>query len=296
MAWGKRIVLFLSVNVLVLLTISIVTSLLGLRQGLHAYGIDYPSLMAFCLVWGMTGSFVSLALSRVLAKMMMGVQVIDPETRDPALADLVQTVYRLARGAHLPAMPEVGIYQSPEVNAFATGPTRARALVAVSTGLLQRMRANEIEGVLGHEVTHIANGDMVTMTLLQGVVNAFVLFLARAIAFAVTQGSSRDDDRPATRMMITIVLQIALSILGSMVVCAFSRWREFRADRGSAALAGREGMIAALNRLRSTVELVDDRQAAVASLKISGRPGGFMALLATHPPLEERIRRLEEMR
>lgn len=295
MAWAKRITLFLAVNVLVLVTISFVTSLLGIRQGLHARGIDYPSLMAFCLIWGMGGSLISLGLSRVMAKAMMGVQVVDPNTRDPGLASLVQTVHRLAQGAHLPAMPQVGIYDSPEVNAFATGPTKARALVAVSTGLLQRMRAEEVEGVLGHEVSHIANGDMVTMTLLQGVVNAFVLFLARAIAFAVTQGS-RDEDRPAARMMITFVLEIALSLLGSVVVASFSRWREFRADRGGAGLAGRASMIAALRRLQGTVELVDDRQAAIASLKISGRPGGLLALLATHPPLADRIRRLEEMR
>ena len=190
MVWTKRILLFLATNILVMLTISILVQLLGLNRGLGAYGIDYGQLMLFCLVWGMAGSLISLALSRVMAKMMMGVRVIDPATNDPQERALVDTVYALARGARLPAMPEVGYYDSPEVNAFATGPTRSKALVAVSTGLLQRMNRDEVEGVLGHEISHVANGDMVTMTLIQGVVNAFVLFLARVIAFAITQNSA----------------------------------------------------------------------------------------------------------
>src|SRR4051794_33069246 len=196
MAFMKRIVLFLALNFVVMITISVILSVLGIRGYITSAGIDYSQLMAFCLVWGMGGAFISLALSRVMAKWMMGVQVIDPNTRDPDLQQLLQTVYQLSRSAHLPALPEVGIYDSPEVNAFATGPTKSRALVAVSTGLLSRMSQDELEGVLGHEIAHVANGDMVTMTLLQGVVNAFAMFLSRAIAFAIAQSMRGDrDDR-----------------------------------------------------------------------------------------------------
>jgi heat shock protein HtpX len=295
MVWTKRILLFLATNILVMLTISILVQLLGLNRGLGAYGIDYGQLMLFCLVWGMGGSLISLALSRVMAKMMMGVRVIDPATTDPRERALLDTVHALARGARLPAMPEVGYYDSPEVNAFATGPTKSRALVAVSTGLLQRMNGDEVEGVLGHEITHVANGDMVTMTLIQGVVNAFVLFLARVIAFAISQ-NVRDENRGAVNFGVVLALQIVLSLFGAMVVAAFSRWREFRADRGGATLAGSPNMIAALERLRRTSELVDTRQEAMATLKIAGSPSRFMALMATHPPLEERIARLQQHR
>src|SRR3954453_14499350 len=187
MAWAKRIFLFLALNFLVIMTISILLRLFGIGPYITAYGIDYATLFKFCLVWGMGGAFISLALSRIMAKWMMGVHVIDPQTRDPDLQQLLQTVYQLARGAHLSVMPEVGIYDSPEVNAFATGPTKSRALVAVSSGLLSRMNQNEMEGVLGHEISHVANGDMVTMTLLQGVVNAFAMFLSPALAFAISQ-------------------------------------------------------------------------------------------------------------
>jgi len=190
-------------------------------------------------------------------------------------------------------MPEVGIYDSPEVNAFATGPTKNRALVAVSSGLLNRMGRDQVEGGLGHEVAHVANGDMVTMTLIQGVVNAFVMFLARAIAFAVAQGMRRDDEGRSfshgTYYIVQFVLEIVFMILGSILVAFVSRWREFRADHGGARLAGREKMIAALEALRRNYELIDPQaQPAVQSLKISGR-GGFLKLFSTHPPVEERI-------
>jgi heat shock protein HtpX len=293
MVWAKRVVLFLVTNILVMLTITILVQVLGLGRGLG--GTGWGGLMVFCLVWGMAGSFISLALSRVMAKQMMGVQVIDPGTSDPTARTLVDIVHGLARGAHLPAMPEVGIYDSPEVNAFATGPTKSRALVAVSSGLLERMNRDEVEGVLGHEITHVANGDMVTMTLLQGVVNAFVLFFARVIAFAVSQ-SVREESRGMVNFLVIIVLQIVLSLLGAFVVAGFSRWREFRADRGGATLAGTPKMIAALERLRRNSELVDTRQESLATLKIAGTPSRFMALLASHPPLEERIARLQQYR
>ncbi len=294
MGIAKRVLLFIAVNVLVVLTISITLNLLGVRPYLSARGIDYRALLIFCAVWGMGGAFISLGLSKVMAKWAMGVKVIDPASADPGARELVNTVHNLARAAGLPKMPEVGIYESPEVNAFATGPTRSRALVAVSTGLLRRMGQREIEGVLGHEVTHIANGDMVTMTLIQGVINVFVMFFARVIAFAVVQFLRRDDRGGSwgLQYLITFVLEIVLSLLGAIAVAAFSRWREFRADTGGARLAGRENMISALQALQRTTELVDTRQQALATLKIAGKRGGLALLFASHPPLDERIERL----
>ncbi|MEY4631555.1 MAG: hypothetical protein RIQ81_1675 [Pseudomonadota bacterium] len=296
----KRFFLFAVVNMLIIVTLSIVLNLLGVQPYMTAYGLDYRQLALFCLVWGSGGALISLALSRVMAKWMMGVKVIDPSTYDPVLRDLVQTVHRLARGANLPAMPQVGIYESPELNAFATGPSKGRALVAVSTGLLQRMGKTEVEGVLGHEVAHIANGDMVTMTLIQGIVNAFVMFFARILAFALGNAlrSGDNEDRGPNPMVVylaTMVFEIAFSLLGMMVVAYFSRMREFRADQGGATLAGRAKMIAALEALRGGARTLDDSHPAVASLKISGHAGGLMALMATHPPLEVRIDRLRRM-
>jgi heat shock protein HtpX len=295
----KRIFLFVLTNILVMATISIVISVLGIQPYLSASGIDYQSLMAFCAVWGMGGSFISLLMSKTMAKWMMGVSIIDPNTTDPNGRDLVALVHRLAMGAKLPAMPEVGVYDSPEVNAFATGPSRGNALVAVSTGLLNQMGRRELEGVLGHEISHVANGDMVTMTLIQGVVNAFVMFFARIAAYAVSNlMRSEDDDRRPSYMvqhLLVFVFDILFGILGSIVVCAFSRHREFRADKGGATLAGREKMIGALQALQRTSEMVDTRQAAFQSLKIAGAPKGIVGLLMTHPPLEVRIERLRLM-
>jgi len=280
-------------------TISFVLSLLGVGQYLDRQGINYGSLMAFCLVWGMAGAFISLALSRVIAKWSMGVEVIDPNAPGEA-GDLVRTVHNLARAARLPAMPEVGIYDSPEVNAFATGPTKSRSLVAVSSGLMRTMNHAEAEGVLAHEIAHVANGDMVTLTLIQGVVNAFVMFLARIAAFAIQSAlanrSDNDDRQPIgggwAYHLTVMAFEIVLGIFGAMIVAGFSRWREFRADAGGAKLAGRDKMRAALQRLQAYSERIDDNQQALAAFKINGHRGGFMALLATHPPLEERIRRL----
>src|SRR6266403_5878950 len=190
----KRVFLFVVVNILVMLTITIVLGLLRVGNYFPAGGLS--GLAVFSLVWGFAGALISLALSRVMAKWSMGVRVIPPDTSDPALRELVETVHELARHAGLPALPQVGIYESDEVNAFATGPTKSRALVAVSSGLLQRMGSCEMAGVLGHEITHVANGDMVTMTLLQGIINAFVIFLSRVLAYVVSQAMrSRDDDR-----------------------------------------------------------------------------------------------------
>lgn len=283
----KRIILFMLVNVLVMVTISIVLGLLGVGNYVTAQGLDYNSLAIFCLVWGMAGSFISLGLSRIMAKWTMGVKVIDPNQASGQERALMQMVHELSNRAGLRVMPEVGIYDSPEVNAFATGPTKNRSLVAVSTGLLERMNRDEVEGVLGHEVAHIANGDMVTMTLLQGVVNAFVMFLARVIAFALSQ-NAREENRPMINMLVTIVLQIVLGVFGMMVVAAFSRYREFRADKGGAEFAGREKMINALQRLQLQHAPQATSSATVDTLKISGRRG-FLALLSTHPALEDRI-------
>lgn len=298
MAWLKRIGLFLLVNALVVITLSFVLNVLGVKPYITSYGLDYSSLMVFCLVWGMGGAFISLALSRVMAKWMMGVQVIPSNVNEPELRNLVEKVHELARAAHLPKMPEVGIYDSSEVNAFATGPTKSRALVAVSTGLLQRMTPEERDGVLGHEIAHVANGDMVTMTLVQGVVNAFVMFLARAIAFALTTAGRRDgEDSHGPSLAyyaVQMVLEIVFMILGSVVVAWFSRLREYRADAGGARLAGREAMISALEKLKLTFDHVDpSAQPSVQALKISSRAGGIMRYFSTHPPLEDRIERLK---
>jgi heat shock protein HtpX len=292
MAWFKRISLFLIVNILVMITISIVMQVFGIGRYATAYGLDYQALMVFCLVWGMAGSFISLGLSRIMAKVMMRVQVIPPETATGPLKELVEIVHRFARTAGITVMPQVGVYDSPEINAFATGPTKNRSLVAVSSGLLNRLDRNQIEGVVGHEMAHISNGDMVTMTLLQGIINAFVMFLARAIAFALAQ-NSKPESRYMIRFGVTIVLQIFLGLLGAIVVSYFSRHREFRADAGGARYAGKEKMILALQGLQGTQNRIDNDQPSFASLKISGKRSGLMALLSTHPPLEERIRRLE---
>ncbi|MGE3261944.1 MAG: protease HtpX [Bacteriovoracia bacterium] len=299
MAWVKRIGLFLAVNALVVVTISVILNVLGVKPYITAYGLDYQSLMIFCLLWGMGGAFISLGLSRIMAKWMMGVQIISTDTRNPEQLAILQMVHELARAARLPAMPEVGIYDSPEVNAFATGPTKSRSLVAVSSGLLHRMRPEEIRGVLGHEVAHIANGDMVTMTLIQGVVNAFVMFLARAIAYGLTMTRGNDsEERSGTPMSfyaVQFVLEMVFMILGSMVVAWFSRYREYRADAGGAKLAGRGSMIQALEGLQRTFQGVDtEAQPAVQALKISSRPSGLLRLFSTHPPLEERIERLKQ--
>ncbi|MCX7905195.1 MAG: protease HtpX [Elusimicrobiales bacterium] len=293
---AKRIILFMLLNILVIITISLTLNILGIKPYLTSAGIDYYSLFIFCFIWGMGGAFISLALSRVMAKWMMGVQVIDPDTDDPNLRWLLDTVYKLAKQAGIEKMPEVGIYFSPEVNAFATGPTKNRALVAVSSGLLETMDEEEIEGVLSHEVAHIANGDMVTMTLLQGVINAVVMFLARIIAFVLTSRKNDEgESSPWLRYFITMILEILLSFFAMILVAWFSRLREFKADEGGARLAGKDKMIAALRKLKKTIERADLTQnEAIYAFKISSS-SKFMKLFSTHPPLDERIRRLEEI-
>jgi len=301
MKLAKRIFLFLAVNFLVVITISLILNLLGVRPYLQAYGIDYTSLALFCLVWGMGGAFISLALSRQMAKWLMGVRIIPANSSDPQMQKLVGMVYRLAEEAGLPAMPEVGVYDAAEVNAFATGPTKKKALVAVSTGLLHRLTPGQLEAVLAHEISHISNGDMVTMTLIQGVVNAFVMFLARVLAYAFSGLGRRDESSSGSVMSYTImvfVFEILFMILGSLVVAAFSRWREFRADAGGARLAGRDRMIGALEALGASMGIHDERheKPSFEALKISTRSkSGLLRLFASHPPIEERIARLRNI-
>jgi len=290
---AKRVFLFVSVNILIIATLSTLMSVLGVQPYLDAKGINYQSLMIFCALWGFGGAFISLALSRVMAKWMMGVKIIDPQTATGEMQQLMSRVHGFARQAGLRTMPQVGYYEADEINAFATGPTNSRALVAVSTGLLRNMQQNEIDGVLAHEVAHIANGDMVTMTLVQGVVNAFVMFLARVAGFFISQLVD-EEKRGMVQFAVVIGLEIVLGILGMVVVSYFSRTREYRADRGGAGLAGTGSMIAALERLKLNQQIpTEAAQPAIASLKISGKSSGLLKLFSTHPDLDDRIQRLQ---
>jgi heat shock protein HtpX len=290
---GKRIFLFLLTNLAIVLTLSIVLSVLGVGRYIDPDGgLNLESLAIFCFVWGMGGAFISLQMSRWIAKRATGVQLVNGQTGNADLDWLFATVSRLTQQANLP-MPEVGVYDSGEVNAFATGPSKSRSLVAVSSGLMRAMRKDEVEGVLAHEVAHIANGDMVTMTLLQGVINAFVMFFARIIAFALANRGGRDDRGGGVNYLVVFMLEIVLGILGSLITAWFSRQREFRADHGGATLAGRDRMLGALRRLASNRELVDTQHQALATLKINGKRG-WMVFFSTHPPLETRIAVLEQ--
>lgn len=295
MAWFRRIFLFVFVNIAVMGTITLLVSILGLWPQLSAQGIDYPSLMIFCLIWGMGGSFLSLMLSKFMAKHMMGVHVIDPDNPgSPEEQWLLDTVHRLAKNAGLTHMPEVGVYQSPDPNAFATGPGKDSSLVAVSTGLFSAMGKDEIEGVLGHELTHVHNGDMVTMTLIQGVVNSFAMFLAYVVTIFLLRSEKRSGY--FLQYMVRSLLEMVLCLFGAILVTMpFSRWREYRADAGGAKLAGRTKMINALKALHRAYERpapVVHEPSAMNAFKISSRDG-FMLLLASHPPLEKRIAALE---
>ncbi|MBM0065612.1 protease HtpX [Alkalicoccobacillus gibsonii] len=303
---GKRLLLFLLTNILVMTTVVIVWGLIVTFTGIgeggfrtdSGLGINFGALMVFSLLIGFAGSFISLAMSRWVAKMMMKVKVLNP---DEALSHeeraIVEKVHRLSRAAGLMHMPEVGIYQSPEVNAFATGPSKKRSLVAVSSGLLQSMDDDAVEGVIAHEVAHVANGDMVTMTLLQGIVNTFVVFLSRVIAMIVSR-YVRPELQFVVQFATIIILQILFSILGSMVVSAYSRHREFHADRGGADLAGNDKMIHALRSLqrhvdRAVVKNGHTDDSAVQTMKINNK-GGMSKLFSTHPDLNDRIARLEQ--
>ena len=301
----KRIGLFLAVNWMVLVTINIILSFFGINSYyLTSNGIDYTTLMIICLLWGMVGSFISLFISKWIAKKMMGVVVYS--TRDPHYGELVRKVHEISRRAGLQTMPEVGVYDSPVINAFATGRSRNSSLVAVSTGLIHKMREDEIEGVLAHEVAHIANGDMVTMAILQGVINAFVMFLARIVAYAIQSSmrsaSDRDDGGHIggfSYMITVFVLEVIFGIIASTIVMAFSRWREYRADAGSARLVGKDKMIAALQALQKDYELMQQAsmKPAVQTMSISSKgKGGIMKLFSSHPDLGDRIKALAHLR
>ena len=254
--------------------------------------------MVSCLVYGFGFAFVSLFMSKFVAKHFLGVQVLTPGQAGQ-FEWLVQMVHLQARAAGLPKVPEVGIYDSPEMNAFATGPSRSNSLVAFSTGILQGMSRDEIEGVSAHEVTHIQNGDMLTMTLLQGLVNAFVFFFARLVARLVAERMESNGARILLYNLVYFTAQIVFMLLGSIVIAWFSRRREFRADAGSARIAGPRKMIAALRELQNGQrrEIPDEYRIpdTVAALGISGKPSGISLVFASHPPLEERIKRLEAL-
>lgn len=289
-----RILLFLATNVAIMVVISIIFNVLGLKSTLDAQGVDLnlDALLVMSAIIGVTGSFISLAMSKWMAKSSMGVHVIErPQNQTEQW--LVDTVARQAQMAGI-GMPEVGIFQAPEPNAFATGMSKNSALVAVSTGLLHSMDADEVEAVIGHEITHVSNGDMVTMALLQGVVNTFVYFFATVIGHFVDRVVFKTERGYGPAYYITqMVAQIALGILASMIVMWFSRQREFRADAGGAKLAGRQKMIEALRALQRSHE-APELPGQLAAFGING--GGMQKLFMSHPPLEERIAALQNQK
>ncbi len=291
----KRIILFLATNLAVMLVLSLVLSVLGIGRGVSAAGINYGSLMAFSLVVGFTGSIFSLLISKPMAKWSTGARVIDTPSNSTELW-LVNTVRQLAERAGI-GMPEVAVYEG-EANAFATGAFKNSALVAVSTGLLESMNRDEVEAVLGHEIAHVANGDMVTLTLIQGVVNTFVVFLARVVGFFVDKVLLKGDSErgPGIGYMVTVfVCEIIFGVLASIIVAWFSRQREFRADAGSARLLGSPlPMQHALARLGGLQP--GELPSSMAASGISGGGSGWGALFSTHPPVAERIAALQAVR
>jgi heat shock protein HtpX len=290
----KRIFFFVATNLAVLLVLTIVARVLGIDTYLAAHGQSLEGVLVWAALFGFGGAFISLAMSKMQAKMFMGVQVIGP-SGDPSAQWLLAVVQHHAQRVGV-SMPEVGIFNSPEPNAFATGMSRNSALVAVSSGLLQRMNRQEIEAVLGHEMTHVANGDMVTLALIQGVVNTFVLFLARVVGNIVDRAVFRSDDGRGIASLLTFyVLQIAFGILATPIVMWFSRYREFRADRGGAQLAGSGNMIAALEELKRVHQPLPAQQFAAFAIAGGDLGSGLRRLFMSHPPLDERIAALRAL-
>jgi heat shock protein HtpX len=289
----KRIVLFIVTNLAIVFVLSITMRLLGIEPYLNQQGLNLNSLLVFAAIFGFGGAFVSLLISKWSAKRMTGAQVIETP-RNATEQWLVETVRRQAQAAGI-GMPEVAIYEAPDVNAFATGANRNSALVAVSSGLLQSMNRDEAEAVLGHEITHVANGDMVTLALIQGVVNTFVIFFSRVIGHTVDKVVFKNERGNGMAFWVTtIIAELVLGILASMIVMWFSRQREFRADAGGARLAGRQKMIAALQRLQQNAQQ-PHLQDQLAAFGIAGGIGhGLKRLFMSHPPLEERIATLRE--
>jgi len=285
----KRVFLFLLTNFAVMLVLLTVASLLGVNRYLDANGLNLQMLAGFSLVFGFGGAFISLLMSKQIAKWSMRVQIID-QPRTAGESWLLATVQRQAQAAGI-GMPEVGIFEAPEPNAFATGANRNNALVAVSTGLLNAMKQEEVEAVLGHEISHVANGDMVTLTLIQGVVNTFVIFAARAIGYVIDRAVFKNERGIGAGYYLTVfVLDILFGIVAMMIVAWFSRQREYRADAGGAHLAGRPKMIAALQRLAGAYgQSTMPKQVAAFGIN-----GGIKSLFATHPPIEQRIAALQQ--
>ncbi|NGP76118.1 protease HtpX [Balneolaceae bacterium YR4-1] len=291
----KRVFLFLATNLAIIIVASITLSLLGVGSYLDGTGLNLQALLIFCFVFGMAGSFISLLLSKKMAKWSMGVELIDqPENRSEEW--LLQTVRRQAEQAGI-GMPEVGIFPADQANAFATGWNRNDALVAVSKGMLQRFEHDEVEAVLGHEIGHVANGDMVTLALIQGVVNTFVMFLARVVGFVVDRVVLKNERGLGIGYFVTTILaEIVLAILASMIVFWFSRRREFRADEEGARLGSRNGMINALERLKTDAQQPTPMPDSMKAFGISGgKSQGWKKLFMTHPPLDERISALRNL-
>ena len=286
----KRVMLFLATNFAVVIVLMVITSLLGVNQYLTQQGINYEALLGFAAVFGMGGAFISLLISKPMAKWSMRVQLIGQQPRGAEEAWLLATVQRQAQAAGI-GMPEVGVFDAPEPNAFATGANRNNALVAVSTGLLRTMGREEVEAVLGHEISHVANGDMITLTLVQGVVNTFVIFAARVIGFFIDKVVFKNERGIGMGYYMTVmVLDILFGVLAMMIVAWFSRQREFRADAGGARLAGRGKMVGALQRLAGAY----GQSTLPKQMAAFGINGGIKSLFATHPPIAERIARLQQ--
>ena len=283
----KRILLFLGTNLAIVLVLSVTMRLLGVEPYLNANGLNLTSLLIFAAVMGFGGSFISLAISKWSAKRAMGVRVIEAPANSTDFW-LVETVRKYSAEAGI-KMPEVGIFDTPEVNAFATGMSKNSSLVAVSSGLLQQMSRQEAEAVIGHEIAHVANGDMVTLALIQGVVNTFVMFLSRVIGHTVDKVIFKTERGTGPAFFVTMIIaELVLGVLASIIVMWFSRQREFRADRGGASFAGRQNMIAALERLNSLHPAPLPEKMAAFGIS-GGGGGGLKRLFMTHPPLEERI-------
>jgi heat shock protein HtpX len=294
----KRILLFLGVNILVMVAgtfiISMVINFFGLGPVVGQAGTNYTTLAVICLVWGMVGSLISLRLSRWMAKRIYNVEVLSATGPQ---GQLVQRVHLIARQAGLKKMPEVGIYESPEINAFATGHSKDASLVAVSTGLLNKMDSDEAEGVLAHEVAHIANGDMITMALLQGVINAFVMFFAHLATMAIDNMMRGEDGKGKglgffAGHFVYMGFQVLFGILAAPILMGFSRYREYRADAGSAKLVGKDKMIKALEALQRNYPQLKVDKPEMAAFQISSKDG-LMELFASHPPLKKRIEALK---
>lgn len=291
-----RILLFVLTNLAIMLVLSVVASIFGLDRWAYAHAhINMTGLLVWCALFGMGGSFISLLLSKTMAKMSVGAQVI-AQPRNASEQWLFDMVAHHARNAGI-GMPEIAIYDAPDMNAFATGASKNHALIAVSTGLLDSMNRDEVSAVLGHEITHVANGDMVTLALIQGVLNTFVMFLARVLGSIIDGALRGDRDRDEGGyglgyFLISFVLQMVLGVLATLIVMWFSRWREFRADAGGARLGGRQAMISALHTLAGNRE--DSLPKALVAFGISG-DAGWSRLFMSHPPIAERIAALQSM-